>query len=131
MTDDAFDLELATTSMLADNRDAGGLLKALVASLADPLGDRLHVERQSGLFRKSDAIKSVRLSVGDEDFEAGMSGGSVACVIGHSSGGIRIRSEKVDMDVWLRRLLAAMQAEAADSQTTRLALENIVIGGQP
>ena len=33
------------------------------------------------------------------------------------------------MDDWLRRLLGALQAEAAHSQTARLALENIVIGG--
>jgi hypothetical protein len=131
VSDDAFDLELATTTILGDNRDAGSLLKALVAQLSEPLGDRLHVDRQGGLFRKSDEIRSLRLSVADEEFEADLKGGSVGCAIGHSSGGIRIRTEKVEMDQWLRRLLQAMQTEAAHSQATRIALENIVIGGQP
>ena len=41
------------------------------------------------------------------------------------------RSEKVDMDTWLNRLLAALKAEAAHSQAVRQALESIVIGGPP
>lgn len=130
MSDDAFDLELATTTILGDNRDVRSLLKALVTLLAEPMGDRLRVERSGGLFRKSDEIKSLRLSVGGEEFEAEVNGGSIDCRVGHSSGGIRIRSETAEMDQWLRRLLGALQAEAAHSQATRLALENIVIGGQ-
>ena len=60
-----------------------------------------------------------------------MKGGTVTCMVGHSSGGIRIRREQVDMDQWLRRLLGALQTEAVHSQAARLALENMVIGGQP
>lgn len=131
MSDDAFDLELAAASILADNRDASSLLKALVAQLAGPLGDRLQVERQGGIFRKADGIKALRLSVGGEDFEANLKGGRLSCLVYHSSGGIRIRSEQVEMDEWLHRLLLALQAEASHSQATRLALENMVIGGQP
>jgi hypothetical protein len=33
------------------------------------------------------------------------------------------------MDEWLTRLLSALQSEAANSERTRLALENLVIGG--
>jgi hypothetical protein len=46
----------------------------------------------------------------------------------HASGGIRIRSEQVGMDAWLTRLLTILHNEAAHSEQTRLALENIVIG---
>jgi hypothetical protein len=129
VTDEAFDMGLATTSLLGDNKDVRILLKVLVTQLAEPLGDRLQVERQGGLLRKSDEIKSVRASIGGEDFQAVVKGGAVASTIGHSSGGITIRNETVGMDVWLRRLLNALQVEAAHSQTARLALENIVIGG--
>jgi hypothetical protein len=129
VTDDAFDLELAAASILGDTHDVRFLLKLLASELAGPLGDRLHVERQGGFLRKSDDIKSVRASIGQEDFAAAVTGTSVACTVGHSSGGIRIRSEQVEMDEWLRRLLARLQAEATHSQAARLALENIVIGG--
>jgi hypothetical protein len=72
----------------------------------------------------------VRVTLGNDSLEADVEGTSVRCTIGHSSGGIRIRSEQVDMATWLTRLLSTLQAEAATSEQTRVALENIVIGGQ-
>jgi thiamine phosphate synthase YjbQ (UPF0047 family) len=60
---------------------------------------------------------------------AQVDGGSVRCSVAHSSGGIRIRSEAVDLDSWLKRLLNALQQEAAHSEGARQALERIVIGG--
>jgi hypothetical protein len=130
LSDDAFDLDLAATSMLGDNRDVRMLLKVLASQLSGPLGDRLNVERQGGLLHKSDEIKSVRATIGNEEFGAELKGGAVTCTVGHQSGGIRIRSEQLEMDQWLRRLLGGLQVEAAHSQAARLALENIVIGGQ-
>jgi hypothetical protein len=105
------------------------MLKLLASQLADALGDRLIVERAGGRFRKSDEIKSVRVTLGNDTLEASLAGPSVQCTIGHSSGGIRIRSEQVDINTWLTRLLTTLQAEAATSEQTRTALENIVIGG--
>lgn len=127
--DAAFDLSLAVSQLASNSTDLRIMLKLLVAQLSDALGDRIAVER-AGRFRKSDEIKSVRISLGDDALEAVVDGGSVRCSIGHSSGGIRIRSEQVGMDQWLTRLLTALQAEAASSEKTRQALENIVIGGQ-
>ena len=72
----------------------------------------------------------MQLAFGKGDqFDAEVDGTALRCTIGHSSGGIRIRSEKVSVDEWLARLLAALKAEAATSQAVRLALESMVIGG--
>ena len=127
--DAAFDLSMAVSQLASNSTDLRIMLKLLISQLADVLGDRIVVER-SGRFRKSDEIKSVRITLGDDTLEALVEGASVRCSIGHSSGGIRIRSEQVGMDVWLTRLLTTLQSEAAHSEQTRLALENIVIGGQ-
>jgi len=126
---DSLDLELAAAQLRADSADVGILLKVLVAQLSDALGSRLQVQRAGGRFRKSDEIRSLRIAMGDDQFEAEVDGPTLRCTIGHTSGGIRIRSEKVDVDAWLDRLLAVLQAEAEHSQAVRLALENIVIGG--
>jgi hypothetical protein len=67
--------------------------------------------------------------MGDDQFDAVVDGSTLKCTVGRSSGGIRIRSEKVDVDTWLNRLLTVLKAEAANSQAVRLALENMVIGG--
>jgi hypothetical protein len=126
--DDSFDLELAAASLRADGSDVHILVKVLVDQLSDALGPRLKVER-AGRFRKSDEIKSLKIAMGDDQFDAVIDGGTLICTIGRSSGGIRIRSEKVDIDTWLNRLLTVLKAEAANSQAVRLALENMVIGG--
>jgi hypothetical protein len=125
----AFDLSMAVSQLASNSTDLRIMLKVLVAQLSEVLGARIVVER-AGRFRKSDEIKSVRVTLGDDALEALVDGGSVRCSIGHSSGGIRIRSEQVGMDAWLTRLLTTLQSEAAHSEQTRLALENIVIGDQ-
>ena len=124
----AFDLSMAVSQLATNSTDLRIMLKLLVSQLSEALGNRITVER-AGRFRKSDELKSVRVALGDDTLEAIVDGGSVRCSIGHSSGGIRIRSEQVGMDAWLTRLLTTLQSEAVHSEQTRLALENIVIGG--
>ncbi len=126
--DAAFDMSMAVSQLASNGTDLRIMLKLLVGQLAGVLGDRMTVDR-AGRFRKSEEIRSVRIVLGDDTLEAAVEGASVRCTIGHSSGGIRIRSEQVGMDVWLTRLLTTLQAEAAHSEQARVALENIVIGG--
>ena len=123
------DLELAAASLRADGTDVRILVKVLADQLADALGSNLEVKRSGGRFKKSDEIRSIRISVEDDQFDAEVDGTILRCTIGHSSGGIRIRSEKVGVDDWLSRLLGALKAEAAHSQAVRQALESMVIGG--
>jgi hypothetical protein len=127
--DDSMDLELAAASLRADGSDVRILVKALADQLAEALGSRLEVKRSGGRFRKSDDIRSIRITLGDDQFDAEVDGSTLRCTVGHSSGGIRIRSEKVGVDDWLARLLAVLNAEAAHSQAVRQALESMVIGG--
>ena len=125
--DAAFDLSMAVSQLASNSTDLRIMLKLLVSQLSDVLGDRIAVER-TGRFRKSDDIKSLRITLGNDTLEAVVEGASVRCTIGHSSGGIRIRSEQVGMDAWLTQLLSTLQSEASHSEQTRVALENIVIG---
>jgi hypothetical protein len=127
--DAAFDLSMAVAQLASNSTDLRIMLKLLVSQLSDVLGDRMVVERAGGRFRKSDEIKSVRITLGNDTLEAVVEGATVRCSIGHSSGGIRIRSERCGMDAWLTQLLSTLQSEAAHSEQTRTALENIVIGG--
>ena len=126
--DAALDMSMAVSQLASNGTDLRIMLKLLVGQLAGVLGDRMTVDR-AGRFRKSEDIRSVRIVLGDDALEAAVEGASVRCTIGHSSGGIRIRSEQVGMEVWLTRLLTTLQAEAAHSEQARVALENIVIGG--
>jgi hypothetical protein len=126
---DDFDLEVAVSTLASNSGDVGLMIKLLARELADALGTRLVVERAGGFLRRSEEIRAIQVDIDNDVLRAELSGGTVRCTIGHSSGGIRIRSEQVDMATWLKRLLGALQTEAARSETTRLALENIMIGG--
>ena len=122
------DLDLLASSLRADGGDVRVLLRALVTRLSDALGDRLAVERAGGRLRKSEEIRQVSIRLGDDQFDAAVDRGTVVCTISRSSGGIRIRSSRVGIDEWLRRLLGALRDEAATTEATRVALESIVIG---
>lgn len=122
------DLDLLASSLRADGGDVRVLLRALVTRLSDALGDRLAVERAGSRLRKSEEIRQVSIRLGDDQFDAAVDRGTVACTISRSSGGIRIRSSRVGIDEWLRRLLGALRDEAATTEATRVALESIVIG---
>ncbi len=129
-SDDSFELDLAAASLRADASDVRVLLKVLVDYLQDSLGPRLHVQRKGGRFRKGEEIRSVRIDLGGDEFEAAVEGDVLVCGVGHSSGGIRIRNEKVDMATWLNRLFGSLQSEAARSKEVRQALESLLIRGQ-
>ena len=128
-TDDAFDLDMAAATVQSNATDVHIMLKVLAGQLAEVLGPRVVVERAGGILRKSNDVKALEVSLGDDVLRAQVEGASVRCSVAHSSGGIRIRSESVDLDTWLKRLLAALQQEAAHSEGARQALERIVIGG--
>jgi hypothetical protein len=125
---DGFDLDMAVATLQSNSTDVRIMLKLLVSQLSEVLGNRIQVERAGGRIRRSDEIKSVQISLGDDTLRAEVEGAGVRCSIGHASGGIRIRSEQVGMDAWLARLLTTLNDEAAHSEQTRLALEHIVIG---
>jgi hypothetical protein len=121
------DLDLLASSLRADDGDVRVLLRALVTRLSGALGQRLAVER-AGRFRKGEEIRQVSISLGDDQFDATVDRGSLECTISRSSGGIRIRSSRVGIDEWLRRLLGSLRDEAATTEATRVALEALVIG---
>ncbi|HEY3844097.1 MAG TPA: hypothetical protein VGL48_12680 [Acidimicrobiales bacterium] len=125
---DAFDLDMAVSQLASNSTDSRIMLKLLIEQLSAVLGDRISVEHAGGRFRKSAEIKTVQITLGDDTLRAEVEGATVRCSVGHASGGIRIRSEQVAMDAWLTRLLTILKNEAAHSEQTRLALENIVIG---
>jgi hypothetical protein len=129
VSDEGYDLELAATTLLGDSHDIHTLLRVLASDLSTALGTRLKVERKGGLLHRSDDIKAMRINLAEEDFEAEVHDGAVECTVCHSSGGIRIRTERLEMGQWLQRLLGRLQEEASRSQEARLALEKLVIGG--
>ncbi|MHB8320296.1 MAG: hypothetical protein ACYDEP_13905 [Acidimicrobiales bacterium] len=129
MDDETFDLDLLAGSLRADSGDVRILLRVLVEKLSDALGSRLTVERSGGrFFKKPGELQKITVELGDDQLIACVVSDRLECTVSRSSGGIRIRSEKVPTEEWIRRLLSALRDEASTSEATRTALESIVIG---
>lgn len=123
------DLDMAVATVQSNMADVRVLLKVLGEQLADAVGTgRLTVQRGGRLLRSGD-VRALEVTMGDDDYRAEVEGSTLRCTIGHRSGGIRIRSDRVSAEDWLKRLLSSLQSEAAHSQRARQALERIVIGG--
>jgi hypothetical protein len=127
--DDSYDLNMAAAALRSNSADVHQLVRALCDELSDTLGDRLKIQHGGGRFHKSEEISSVQITMAHNLFEASIDGASLECTLGHVSGGIRIRSETLSVNDWILKLLEALRDEAAHSDAARLALENIVIGG--
>jgi hypothetical protein len=81
------------------------------------------------LHHQSEEIKSVTVHLGPDEYQAQLEGRSVRCIVGRTSGGIRIRNEELPTEQWLGRLLTALQKEAVSNQSARAALQKVIIGG--
>src|ERR1039458_3761541 len=114
-SEEGFDLALAVSALASNATDVRIMLKLLVNELASALSGRLTVERAGGLLRRSEEIKAVQVVLGNDVLRADVDGAAVRCTIGHSSGGIRIRSEQVDMGAWLQGLVRALPDAAGAS----------------
>src|SRR6202167_2655359 len=127
--DESYDLNMAAAALRSNSSDLRLLIKSLCDELSDTLGERLKMQHGGGRFRKSNEISSVQITMANNLFEATLEGANLHCTLGHVSGGVRIRSETLDVNEWILKLLEALRDEAAHSDAARLALENIVIGG--
>ena len=118
-------MQMAAAALLADNKDVKMMLRVLGKTLQDAFGDRVEVTHGSAglLHHQSEEIKSITVHLGPDEYQAQLEGRSVRCIVGRTSGGIRIRNEELPIEQWLGRLLAALQKEAVNNQSARAALQ--------
>ncbi|HUY07048.1 MAG TPA: hypothetical protein VMU99_07310 [Acidimicrobiales bacterium] len=124
----AFNLDLALSSLHADGGDIQLMFRLLLERLSVALGDRLRVER-AGRLRKDGRIRRVDIQLSGMSLIAELHDGAPQFLIARVSGGIRIRTDVTDVAGWLKMLLDALNTESEHSAITRQALETIIIGG--
>ena len=125
---DAFNFDLALSSLHADKGDIQLMFRLLIERLSVALGERLRVER-AGRLRKDGLIRRVEIALSGVVLIAELRDGASQFFIGRVSGGIRIRTDAIDIAGWLKTLLDMLNTESEHSAITRQALETIIIGG--
>jgi hypothetical protein len=120
------DIDLLAASLRADSSEIGSFVEVMAIKLEEAVPGLVKVERRrDGMFGPKRAVR-VALDAGDQRLELRRSGAGVEARSSRLSGGIVLKSEIVDTDVWLIALGTALAAEARRSQTTRQALERLL-----
>jgi hypothetical protein len=121
------DMDLLAASLRADSSDLSAFVESLTAKLEEAIPGRVRVDRRrSGMFGPK-SVRSVSVDLGDRRLELRTDGGTVQTRCARLSGGIVLKNEVLETDAWLATLSEALAAEAARSETTRKALERMLI----
>ena len=121
------DMDLLAASLRADSSDLSAFVESLTAKLEQAMPGRVRVDRRrSGMFGPK-SVRSVSVDLGDRRLELRTDGGTVQTRCSRLSGGIVLKNEALDIDAWLATLSEALAAEAQRSETTRKALERLLI----
>jgi hypothetical protein len=121
------DMDLLAATLRADSSDLSAFVEGLTAKLEEAMPGRVRVDRRrSGMFGPK-AVRSVSVDLGDRRLELRSEGGAVQTRCARLSGGIVLKNEVLETDEWLAVLGEALAAEAARSETTRKALERLLI----
>ena len=123
----ALDIDLLAASLRADSSDLGAYVESLTRTLEDALPGRVRVYRwREGMFGPK-RVGKVAVDLGDHRLELKYQGGTVQASCARLSGGIVLKSETLETDAWLAVLSEALATEAQRSETTRKALERLLI----
>ena len=121
------DMDLLAASLRADSSDLSAFVESLTAKLEQAMPGRVRVDRRrSGMFGPK-TVRSMSVDLGDRRLELRSEGGAVKTRCARLSGGIVLKNEVLETDAWLATLSEALAAEAARSETTRKALERLLI----
>ncbi|HEX5192670.1 MAG TPA: hypothetical protein VFW09_07690 [Solirubrobacteraceae bacterium] len=123
--DPGLDIELVTASLRADASDLGAFVEALAVKLEQALPNGVRVDRRGGLFGAK-KVRQISVDAGDTRLRLDRDGAAVDTSRARLSGGIVLKTERVEIDEWLRELGRALAEQARRSAVTREALERML-----
>ena len=123
----ALDLDLLAASLRADSSELGAFVESLAVKLEQAVPGFVRVQRgRSGMFGPR-AVRRLSVDLGDRRLELRSEGAAVKTTCARVSGGIVLKSEDTEIGAWLAMLSEALATEAQRSETTRKALERLLI----
>ena len=124
---ESVDLDLLAASLRADSSDLDAFVESLAVKLEDAIPKRVRVDRRRrGMFGPK-LVRQIEVDLDDQRLDLRLATGSLEARRAKLSGGIVLKSEQVDIDAWLAALGGALAAEARRSETTRQALQRLLI----
>jgi hypothetical protein len=124
---ESVDLDLLAASLRADSSDLDAFVDSLAVKLEDAIPKRVRVERRRGGMFGPKRVRKIEVDLADQRLEMRLETSSLETRRAKLSGGIVLKSEELDTDAWLAALGGALADEARRSETTRQALQRLLI----
>ena len=121
------DLDLIAASLRAETSDIDAFVEGLAVKLEQASPGHVEVQRRRSGLLGPKAVHRISLQAGDQRLELRAEGGAVQTSCARISGGIVLKTEPLATDAWLTALGEALVVEARRSETTRQALERLLI----
>jgi hypothetical protein len=123
----AVDIDLLAASLRADSSDVSVFVESLATKLQELVPGRVRVFRWRTRMFGPKVIGHIALDLGDRRLELQARDGVIETSCARLSGGIVLKSEKVGIDAWVAAVGEALADEARRNETTRKALERLLI----
>ncbi len=127
MTANGLDLDLLAASLRADTSDMEAFVESLAVKLEEAVPGRVRVQRRRSTLLGPKRVRQIALDAGDRRLELAFESGALQASCSRLSGGIVLKREALDTDAWLAAVGEALSAEARRSESTRQALERLLI----
>ena len=127
MATDRFDLDLLAASLRADASDLHAFVESLASKLEEAVPGRVRVLRRRSTLMGPKVVRQISLDAGDCRLELSFADGALETSCSRLSGGIVLKRETLGTEAWLTAVGEALSAEAQRSETTRQALERLLI----
>lgn len=122
------DFDLSAAGLRADGGDLRISLQVLASKLETALPQCTRVERRGGglLGRGEKQVRALRVQIGETCFQLTVNDGRLEGFRERQVGGISIKREPLDPQIWVSELTVLLQQEAQRSAQARTALEGLL-----
>lgn len=120
------DLDSVVASLHAEASDVNVFFQVLAGKLSDSMPGAVQLEREGGMFKKDHPVKRITVTAGDDVLEAELKHGSISAQHAHAVRGIRLRTEQLGFDEWLRRLVEVLSNQSQSNAAASAALRSLV-----
>jgi hypothetical protein len=121
------DIDLLSASLRADAADLNAFAEALARRFEEALPRQTRVARaRRGLLSREKLVREVALDVDGDRFCLRAEGGGVEATRARLSGGIALKTERLDVPVWIEELTQSLAREAERSADAQQALQRML-----
>lgn len=124
MDDQSFDLLAA--ALRADMSDLNTFVEVLAGKVEGALPGRVTVERRGGLFARGKKVHRIDINLDDDRYTLVAEGAHIRASRSHAVRGIVLKTEELPLQSWIELLSRDLAAEAAQSESARVALERML-----